>query len=322
MTDNAQKPNNPLQDWTLLRSVLDHLQMRVFWKDRQSRYLGCNMALARDAGVASPEVLLGKSDYDMPWSKEEADQYTAIDRRVMESGVPEFHILESQLRADGTTSWVDTNKIPLRNAAGEVIGIIGTYEDITARKEEEEELRRNRERLEDLVKARTAELESASAQLREEVKQREHSQNERDRLQQEIIDAQKRAIAELSTPIIPVMEGILVMPLVGNIDSLRAKEIMRSVLGGISEHRAKVVIIDITGVPLVDSGVAGHLNKTIQAARLKGARTIVSGISDAVAETIVDLGIDWSGIVTLSDLHTSLLAALDIVGIKLARESA
>jgi rsbT co-antagonist protein RsbR len=70
------------------------------------------------------------------------------------------------------------------------------------------------------------------------------------------------------------------------------------------------VILDITGVPVVDSGVAAYLNKTVQAARLKGARTIVTGISDVVAETIVDLGIDWSGIETLRDLQTGLRAAL------------
>jgi rsbT co-antagonist protein RsbR len=79
------------------------------------------------------------------------------------------------------------------------------------------------------------------------------------------------------------------------------------------------VILDITGVPIVDSGVAAHLNKTIQAARLKGARTIVVGISDAVAETIVDLGLDWSGIETLSDLQTGLRVALQGMGFRLVR---
>jgi rsbT co-antagonist protein RsbR len=90
-------------------------------------------------------------------------------------------------------------------------------------------------------------------------------------------------------------------------------------LAGIREHHARVVILDITGVPIVDSGVAAHLDKTIQAARLKGARTIITGISDAVAEAVVDLGIDWSGIETLSDLQTGLVVALDSLGFKLSR---
>jgi rsbT co-antagonist protein RsbR len=75
--------------------------------------------------------------------------------------------------------------------------------------------------------------------------------------------------------------------------------------------------LDITGVPIVDSGVANHLNKTIQAARLKGAQTIVTGISDAVAEAIVDLGIDWSGVETLADLQTGLKVALASMGLRI-----
>ncbi|MFL7794505.1 MAG: STAS domain-containing protein, partial [Anaerolineae bacterium] len=103
---------------------------------------------------------------------------------------------------------------------------------------------------------------------------------------------------------------VIVMPLIGSIDTLRARDVTRSLLAGIREHKAKVVILDITGVPIVDSGVAAYLNKTVQAARLKGARTIVTGISEAVAETIVDLGIDWSGIETLRDLRTGLRAVM------------
>ncbi len=152
-----------------------------------------------------------------------------------------------------------------------------------------------------------------------DITEQKEVQAEQERLQQEIIEAQQQALKELATPIIPVMDRILVMPLIGSIDTMRARDITRSLLSGIREHRAKVVILDITGVPIVDSGVADHLNKTIQAARLKGARTIVTGISDAVAETIVDLGIDWTGIETLSDLQTGLIAALNSLGVKLTR---
>ena len=141
------------------------------------------------------------------------------------------------------------------------------------------------------------------------------------RLQQEIIEAQKRAIEELSTPVIPIMNvpngggGIIIMPLIGSIDSLRARDITRSLLAGISQHKAKVVILDATGVPIMDTGVVNHLNKTIQAARLKGARTIVTGISDSVAETIVDLGVDWAEIETQPDLQTGLQVALAGMGL-------
>jgi anti-anti-sigma regulatory factor len=151
-------------------------------------------------------------------------------------------------------------------------------------------------------------------------------ERERARMQQEIIEAQKQTLQELSTPIIPLMEtprgGIIVMPLIGSIDSQRARDITRAMLAGIREHRAKVVLLDVTGVSMVDSGVVSHLNKTIQAARLKGARTIVTGISDAVAETIVDLGIDWASIDTLNNLQTGLLAALNSLGFEVARRRA
>ena len=169
------------------------------------------------------------------------------------------------------------------------------------------EARRVVNNLEQMVAERTAEVQV--------------SMEESDRLQREIIEevieAQKQALQELSTPIIPVIERILVMPLIGSIDSARARDITRALLAGIREHRAQIIILDITGVPLVDSGVASHLNKTIQAARLKGAHTIITGVSDAVAETIVDLGIDWSRIDTLNDLQTGLHVALNIVGLKL-----
>ncbi len=157
--------------------------------------------------------------------------------------------------------------------------------------------------LEQIVEERTAELRK--------------SLKDRDRLQLEIIEAQQHAIQELSTPVIPIMDRIIVMPLIGSIDSMRAKDIMRTLLAGIRKHRAKIVILDITGVAIVDSGVAGRLDKTIQAARLKGAQTIITGISDAVAETIVDLGIDWSGLKTLSDLQTGLIVALSSLSFKL-----
>jgi DNA-binding LacI/PurR family transcriptional regulator/anti-anti-sigma regulatory factor len=191
------------------------------------------------------------------------------------------------------------------------------------RKQAEAALQRAYGEVEKQVEERTAELKQEIAERQRAQAESQRAQEESQRLQQEVIEAQRRAIQELSTPVIPVMDapggagGIIVMPLIGSIDTLRARDIMRTLLAGIREHRAKVVILDITGVLIVDSGVANHLNKTIQAARLKGARTIVTGISDAVAETIVDLGIDWSGIETLSDLQTGLRTALSVIGLRI-----
>jgi rsbT co-antagonist protein RsbR len=100
---------------------------------------------------------------------------------------------------------------------------------------------------------------------------------------------------------------------------MRARDIMHALLTGIREHRAKVVILDITGGPLVDTAVADHLIKTMQAARLKGARTIITGISDAVAETLADLRVDWGDFETMADLQTGLLTALQSLDLRLSR---
>jgi PAS domain S-box-containing protein len=211
------------------------------------------------------------------------------------------------VRDDGSRFLVRIRAFPTFGQDGTVSGFIEIAQDITERKKAAEALQQAYAQVEKQVEERTAELQR-------EIAERERAQEESARLQQEVIEAQKRALQELSTPIIPIMERIIVMPLIGSIDTMRARDITRALLAGIRQHRAKVVILDITGVPIVDSGVAAYLNKTIQAARLKGGRAIVTGISDAVAETIVDLGIDWGDVETLSDLQTGLRAAMAMVG--------
>jgi len=138
------------------------------------------------------------------------------------------------------------------------------------------------------------------------------------------IQAQQQTIVDISTPVIPVLNtsqgGIIVMPVVGTVDSMRARDLTRSLLAGISKHKARIVILDVTGVSLMDTGIVNHLNKTIQAAQLKGAQTIITGISDVMAESIVDLGIDWSEITTLSDLQTGLVLALKGLGLRIDRD--
>jgi PAS domain S-box-containing protein len=126
----------------LLQLVMNTIPQALFWKDRNSTYLGVNQAFAQDAGLADSNLIAGKSDYDLPWTPEESDWYRTCDQRVMDSDCPELHILETQLRADGKRTWLDTNKVPLHDPDGNVIGILGTYEDITERKEAEEALER------------------------------------------------------------------------------------------------------------------------------------------------------------------------------------
>lgn len=131
----------------LLQLVMNNIPSFIFWKDRNGVYLGCNMNFALSAGLKDPNEIIGKTDYDMPWSKEESDFFTAVDKRVMDSGQEELNFEEPQTISDGSTRWLRTSKIPLLNADNKVIGILGTYEDITSKKELELELVRQAERL-------------------------------------------------------------------------------------------------------------------------------------------------------------------------------
>ncbi len=271
------------------RALLDQRLLRVFLENASDKVYFKD-AESRFIKVGrSTAVMFGQSDPAAVVGKTDFDFFTEEHARpafedeqeVMRTGQPIFKE-EKETWIDGQETWASTVKVPLRDEEGKIVGTFGVSRNITEQKR----------------------VEAESAQL-----------------QVEVLNAQQRAIQDLSTPVIPVLEGVIVMPLIGSIDTLRARDIMRRLLQGIREQRAKVVILDITGVPIVDSGVATHMNKAIQAARLKGARTIVVGISDAVAETIVDLGLDWSGIETLSDLQTGLRVALQGMGFRLVRSS-
>ncbi len=120
----------------MLRSVLDAIPVRVFWKDRDLRYLGCNQPFAKDAGMTSPLDLLGKTDYDMGW-REQAELYRTDDKAVITSGEARINYEEPQTTPDGKKIFLRTSKTPLRNASNEIIGVLGTYEDITDRKKDE-----------------------------------------------------------------------------------------------------------------------------------------------------------------------------------------
>ncbi|MGA2281833.1 MAG: PAS domain S-box protein [Verrucomicrobiota bacterium] len=124
----------------MLQLILDTIPVRVFWKDLAGRYIGCNHPFARDAGFDSPGALVGKDDYVMGW-KDQADLYRADDQKVIASGVPKLYYEEPQTTPAGKQMWLRTSKIPLRDAGGRIIGILGAYEDITERKRAEERIR-------------------------------------------------------------------------------------------------------------------------------------------------------------------------------------
>ena len=139
---------------------------------------------------------------------------------------------------------------------------------------------------------------------------------------EEIVRRQQEELLELSTPVVKLWEGILALPIIGTLDSARTQVVMESLLQAIVQTNSRVAIIDITGVPTVDTVVAQHLLKTVTAARLMGADCIISGVRPQIAQTIVHLGINLLDVTTKSTLAAAFSVALQRLGIAFVRETA
>ena len=145
----------------LLRLVFDTVPQWVAWKDINSVYQGCNQSFAQAVGLSSPDEIIGKNDYDLPLSQEEADSYRNCDRRIMDSGQAELHIIERSRKADGQQIWLDTNKMPLRDTKDQVFGILFITEDITERQQAQDLLKQQKQNLEQTLE----ELQRTQMQL-------------------------------------------------------------------------------------------------------------------------------------------------------------
>jgi len=168
---------------------------------------------------------------------------------------------------------IEIHGAPIRDAEGRIIYGMVSFIDITLRRRAEEAIRERA-------------------------------------LQQEVIEAQQAALRELSTPLMPIAEGVVVMPIIGIIDSRRAQQIMETLLEGIATHSADIAILDITGVRVVDTQVAGALIRAAQAARMLGARVVLSGISAEVAQTLVHIGAEMQDMIALRSLQQAIAYAL------------
>jgi rsbT co-antagonist protein RsbR len=142
------------------------------------------------------------------------------------------------------------------------------------------------------------------------------------RSREEVIARQQQELLELSTPVVQIWEGVLALPLIGTLDSNRTQVVMESLLQQIVDTKAEVAIIDITGVPTVDTLVAQHLLKTVAAARLMGADCIISGIRPQIAQTIVHLGVNLGDVVTKASMADALTVALRRTGFVVSRGTA
>jgi rsbT co-antagonist protein RsbR len=499
----------------VLQTIVDTLPQMIFWKDRHSVYQGCDTIFGAAAGVASPHDIVGKHDTDLPWKPEEAAFFLEVDQRVMQTNTPEYNVIEPQRQANGREAWFRTNKVPLHNAAGHVIGILGTAEDITERMQQEEALDAANQRIEqflestplatiefnpdgmithwnaaaehifgwpaaealghellplvvppvamdqaedmsaalaagqiingqsetltrdgDLITCRwyntilrddednvtsiLSQVEDITAQVRREdelrlfktmadnapdgiaanaldgtityanasyramhgygpeivglshrrlipqpeelepalqaleqtgfwqgtithqrqdgstfpvmasvftirneagypialaaidrdITEQQHAEREREALQQQVIDAQRDTLRELSTPLIPISDDVVIMPLIGTVDTQRAQQIMENLLDGVTRHQARLAILDITGVAVVDTQVAQALIQVAQAVKLLGSQVMLTGIQPQIAQTLVQLGVDLRGIITRGTLQHGIAEAL------------
>ncbi len=134
-----------------------------------------------------------------------------------------------------------------------------------------------------------------------------------------IIRQQQEAIRELSTPVLQVREQLLILPIIGVLDSQRARQVTEQLLRAIRANRAKVVVIDITGVPTIDSTVANHLVQTVDASGLMGASVIITGLSSEIALTLVTIGLDLSKMNAVGDLQGGIEEAEHLLGYEVTR---
>ncbi|MCX6690983.1 MAG: PAS domain-containing protein, partial [Methanoregula sp.] len=140
ITERKRAEEEMRESRQILEGVLNSIPVRVFWKDKNLIYAGCNTSFARDASFEKPEDIIGKDDYAMGW-REQADLYQRDDRAVIESGKPKLLFEEPQTTPTGEKIYLLTSKIPLRDASGNIVGVLGTYLDITERKQAEEKIK-------------------------------------------------------------------------------------------------------------------------------------------------------------------------------------
>lgn len=269
----------------LLQQVIDTFDDPIFVKDLQHRWIAANAAFCAILGHSHAEMI-GKSDIDF-FPPEQARIYWAGDNRVFTSGMPDASD-ETQTRSDGQTTTIWTRKWPLRDKNEAIIGLCGIITDITVIK-----------------------------QRQDAVMQLEHELAERAK----VIEAQMTLLDQLGIPIIQVWDHVLLVPLIATMDSRRANLLIKNMLESISQYHAQVIILDITGVPIVDTTVADALLQSIQAAELLGCRSILVGIRPEIAQTVVGLGVDFSRIITRARLQDGLAYALRMLQYRILHDA-
>ena len=284
--------NIPLVDPTAWRSfeflqrVIDTLPDPIFVKDLAHRLIVVNQSYCTLSGHPA-EALVGKTDFDF-WSREQAELFWRYDELVLTSGEASENE-EIATGAGGVEHTIWTRKYPMRDAEGRVIGLCGIVTDITQ------------------MKRRLVENERLDAVNREQCA---------------IIEAQRDMLGKLAVPVIRVWEGVLLLPLVGALNRERVAQVTTTVLEAITQARARFVLIDVTGVPLMDSTAAEALLRTVQAAALLGCESVLVGVGPAAAQTLISFDIDLGRITTRATLERGIEYALGRLSYRIVKASA
>jgi len=278
----------------LIANVRDYA---IVLLDHEGRVCSWNKAAEQIKGYKAQEVL-GKH-FSIFYPPEDVEAGKPAHELEVAAEQGRFEDEGWRVRKDGSRFWANVVVTSLRDQSGLLRGFGKITRDLTERRKAEEEARLTRDELNQRVKERTGELAKVNASLKAELAARKRAEE---------------AIRELSTPVLPIRDRLRVLPLIGIIDSVRALQLTEQLLGSIRTHRAKAVVMDITGVVVVDSKVANHLLQTVEAARLMGAKVIVSGISSEIAQTLVRIGVDLSGLLTATDLRAGLEEAEQLIG--------
>ncbi|AUX30275.1 MULTISPECIES: PAS domain-containing protein [Sorangium] len=267
----------------LLRSFIDLAPNLMFIKDRHSRYVLANSALADCYGM-TPEQVVHASQHELTASAEEAAGFASVDRQVIDTRQPAI-IEEKETRPNGEVHWYETVKKPIVRRSGEV-QVACFSVDVS-----------ERQRAQDALQRSARELQTMAAAARREADEKSALAAELDR-RLAVIQAQHRQILALSAPILEVADGIVGVPLIGAMDEERTAMLTERLLDAIATRHVRSVVLDLSALEAMDARTADRLVGIVRAIGLLGARAAITGIQPAVAQTMTSLGIDLSSMVT------------------------
>ena len=274
---NNQPKSEPLGTEQDYRLLVENVKdYAIVMIDPQGYVVTWNAGAQRIKGYTAEEII-GKH-FSVFYTKEDIAQGKTEKELSMALKDGRYEDESWRVRKDGSRFWANVVITPLRDERGVLRGFGKLTRDLTERRKAEE------------IKAQNAASEALSRRANE--------------------------ILEIATPVVQVWEGVMLAPLIGSLDSQRTQQLMEKLLESIVDTRSSVALIDITGVPSIDTQTARHLVEAVSAVRLLGADVILTGIRPAIAQTLVHLGVDLSGVTTRSSLSSGLRVALEIVGLR------